>query len=40
MSERGNALKAVWVAVAVQVVGVGFDAVWHGVLEPGFEAAT
>lgn len=40
MATHGNALKAVWVAVAVQVVGLGFDAVWHGVLEPGFEATT
>jgi FtsH-binding integral membrane protein len=40
MTRYGKALKAVWVAVAVQVVGVGFDAVWHGVLNPVFEAAT
>src|SRR5262249_21321304 len=30
----------IWTAVAIQVVGLAFDAVWHGLLHPGFEAAT
>jgi FtsH-binding integral membrane protein len=40
MNQRSSALRAVWVAVAVQVVGVVFDAVWHGVVNPGFEPAS
>src|SRR5262245_11808995 len=30
----------IWTAVAIQVLGLAFDAVWHGLLHPGFEAAT
>ena len=30
----------IWTAVSVQVVGLAFDAVWHGLLHPGFEAST
>jgi hypothetical protein len=30
----------IWTAAAAQVVGLVFDAVWHGLLHPGFEAVT
>src|SRR5262245_57627251 len=30
----------IWAAVAVQVVGLAVDAVWHGLLHPDFEAVT
>ena len=30
----------IWTAVAIQVLGLAFDAVWHGLLHPGFEAVT
>lgn len=30
----------IWLAVSIQVVGVGFEAAWHGLLDPGFEATT
>jgi hypothetical protein len=29
----------IWLAVSIQVVGLTFDALWHG-LHPGFEATT
>jgi hypothetical protein len=32
--------KWIWLAVLVQVAGLAFDAVWHGLIEPGFEAVT
>jgi hypothetical protein len=30
----------IWVALIAQFVGYVFDAVWHGLLHPGFEPAT
>src|SRR5437879_12030049 len=30
----------VWAFVIVQLVGLGIDAVWHGLLHPGFEPET
>ena len=29
-----------WLFIGVQVVGFAIDAAWHGLLHPGFEAAT
>jgi hypothetical protein len=26
----------IWLAVLVQIVGLGFDGLWHGLLHPGF----
>jgi hypothetical protein len=39
MSQQ-RALRWVWAAVVVQIVGLAFDAIWHGLLNPAFEAAT
>jgi hypothetical protein len=30
----------IWVSLALQAAGYVFDAVWHGLLNPGFEPAT
>jgi hypothetical protein len=30
----------IWVSVCVQLSGLAFDATWHGLLNPGFEAVT
>jgi hypothetical protein len=32
--------KWIWLAVLVQVAGLAFDVVWHGLIDPGFEAVT
>jgi uncharacterized membrane protein len=32
--------KWIWTAVLAQVAGLAFDVVWHGVINPGFEAVT
>jgi hypothetical protein len=30
----------VWLAVLIQIAGLAFDALWHGLLHPGFEATS
>jgi hypothetical protein len=40
ISYRSGALKWIWVALAVQLGGLAYDAVWHGLLHPEFEAKT
>jgi hypothetical protein len=35
-----SVLRWVWFAVVIQVAGLAYDAVWHGLLHPGFEPAT
>jgi hypothetical protein len=30
----------IWAALSVQLFGLAFDAVWHGLLNPNFEART
>jgi hypothetical protein len=37
---RSGALKWIWAALAVQLGGLAYDAVWHGLLHPEFEAKT
>ncbi|HEY2920995.1 MAG TPA: hypothetical protein VGK77_18590 [Candidatus Binatia bacterium] len=37
---RSGSLKWIWAALAVQLGGLAFDAVWHGLLNPDFEATT
>jgi hypothetical protein len=37
---RSGTLKWIWAALAVQLGGLAFDAVWHGLLNPDFEATT
>jgi len=32
--------RFIWVSLVVQLVGYVYDAVWHGLLNPGFEPAT
>jgi hypothetical protein len=40
MRHRSNPRAWIWAAVALQVAGLVFDGVWHGLLNPGFEART
>src|SRR5262245_2488414 len=35
-----NPRRWIWAAVAVQIAGLAYDAVWHGLLHRDFEAAT
>jgi uncharacterized BrkB/YihY/UPF0761 family membrane protein len=37
---RSGTLKWIWAALAVQLGGLAFDAVWHGLSNPDFEATT
>jgi heme/copper-type cytochrome/quinol oxidase subunit 2 len=37
---RSGSLKWIWAALAVQLGGLAYDAVWHGLLNPDFEART
>jgi hypothetical protein len=37
---RQRALRWIWVAVVVEIVGLAFDAIWHGLWNPGFRPAT
>ena len=37
---QSGALKWIWAALAVQLCGLAYDAVWHGLLHPEFEAKT
>lgn len=37
---QSGSLKWIWAALAVQLGGLTFDAVWHGLLNPDFEATT
>jgi len=30
----------IWISVTIYLIGLAFDAVWHGLLNPGFEAVT
>jgi hypothetical protein len=38
--QRSGFLKWIWAALAIQLGGLAYDAVWHGLLNPGFEAKT
>jgi hypothetical protein len=40
MRRRNGPRTWIWVALTVQLLGLAFDAVWHGLLNPDFEAAT
>jgi hypothetical protein len=40
IGHRSGSLKWIWAALAVQLGGLAFDAVWHGLLNPDFEART
>jgi FtsH-binding integral membrane protein len=40
MRHRSGPRIWIWSALAVQLVGLAFDAVWHGLLNPDFEAVT
>jgi hypothetical protein len=40
MRHRSGPVKWIWAALVVQLGGLAFDAVWHGLLNPDFEAAT
>lgn len=40
MKHRSGPLKWIWAALSVQLFGLAFDAVWHGLLNPDFEAVT
>jgi hypothetical protein len=40
IGHRSGCLKWIWAALAVQLGGLAFDAVWHGLLNPDFEATT
>jgi hypothetical protein len=35
-----SARRWIWRAVTLQVLGLAFDAVWHGLIDPDFEATT
>jgi len=38
--QDGNPRAWIWASVCIQFCGLAFDALWHGVLNPGFEAVT
>jgi FtsH-binding integral membrane protein len=38
--QQSGALKWIWAALAVQLGGLAYDAVWHGLLHSEFEART
>lgn len=40
MRHRSGPRMWIWAALTVQLFGLVFDAVWHGLLNPDFEAAT
>ncbi len=40
MRHRSGLRIWIWAALAVQLVSLAFDAVWHGLLNPDFEAVT
>jgi FtsH-binding integral membrane protein len=40
MRHRSGPRKWIWAALTVQLFGLAFDAVWHGLLNPDFEAVT
>ena len=40
MRHRSGPRIWVWAALSVQLFGLAFDAVWHGLLNPDFEAVT
>jgi hypothetical protein len=40
MDEHRTTRAWIWAAVALQLVGLVFDGVWHGLLRPGIEPAT
>ena len=40
MRHRSGPRMWIWAALSVQLFGLAFDAVWHGLLNPDFEAVT
>jgi hypothetical protein len=40
MRHRSGPRIWIWAALTVQLFGLAFDAVWHGLLNPDFEAVT
>jgi len=40
MREARNARAWIWAALALQVAGLAFDGLWHGLLRPGVEPTT
>jgi type IV secretory pathway VirB2 component (pilin) len=40
MWRRSTPLTWIWVSLTVQLLGLAFDAVWHGLLNPDFKAVT
>ncbi len=40
MRHRSGPRIWIWAALSVQLLGLAFDAVWHGLLNPDFEAVT
>jgi hypothetical protein len=40
MRSPRTARRFIWVALAVQLAGLAYDAVWHGLIRPGVEPAT
>ena len=37
---RSDPRTWIWAALTLQLLGLAFDAVWHGLLNPDFEAVT
>src|SRR3989442_5934945 len=40
MRDARTARAGIWAALALQLAGLAFDGVWHGLLSPGVEPAT
>jgi hypothetical protein len=40
IGHQSSALEWIWAALAVQLCGLTYDAVWHGLLNPEFDAKT
>ncbi len=40
MRRLSTPLTWIWVTLTVQLLGLVFDAIWHGILHPNFEAVT
>jgi hypothetical protein len=40
MRHSRSARTWIWAALALQAAGLAYDAIWHGLLHPGFEAGT
>ena len=40
MRRRSDPRRWIWAALTLQFFGLAFDAVWHGLLNPDFEAVT